>query len=38
MMAVSCPPKVAAEHTQNKAQFGWMTIAAGWDLTASGIC
>jgi hypothetical protein len=37
-MAVSCPPKVAAEDTQNKAQLGWTVVAAAWDLTASGIC
>jgi hypothetical protein len=37
-MAVSCPPKVAAEHTQNKAQFGRTVVTVSRDLTASGIC
>jgi hypothetical protein len=36
-MAVSCPPNVAPEHAQNKAQFGREVIDAAWDLTASGI-
>jgi hypothetical protein len=36
-MAVSCPPNVEPEHTQNKAQFGRRAIAAPRDLTASGI-
>jgi hypothetical protein len=37
-MAVSCPPNVAAEDTQNKAQFGRTVIVVSRDLTASGIC
>jgi hypothetical protein len=36
-MAVSCPPNVELEPTQNKAQFGCGVIAASWDLTAYGI-
>jgi hypothetical protein len=36
-MAVSCPPKVALEHTQNKAQFGRNVLGGYFDLTASGI-
>jgi hypothetical protein len=36
-MAVSCPPNVELERTQNKAQFGWRIIAVSWDLTAYGI-
>jgi hypothetical protein len=36
-MAVSCPPKVEPEDTQNKAQFGSLIIAGEWDLTAYGI-
>jgi hypothetical protein len=36
-MAVSCPPKVAVEDTQNKAQFGWRPLSTACDLTASGI-
>jgi hypothetical protein len=36
-MAVSCPPKVELEHTQNKAQFGRIVRAVPGGLTASGI-
>jgi len=36
-MAVSCPPNVELERTQNKAQFGCGVIAASLDLTAYGI-
>jgi hypothetical protein len=36
-MAVSCPPKVEPEHTQNKAQFGRSVLGVAAGLTASGI-